>query len=209
MLTLTATSHVDAYIAQEWSGLWLTILFSRAAGQAAKPLCPGSRTDDLARSRRRTGWGHSPGLWGLQQDWCSGGCVGRSASSHTFWASLNSCCRNAHLDTTFSKIGRKRNNGGEGGGHRKKHTHTQTKINFWSLLWNHNKGPAECFITSSWGKTPGIIFYLAVILLHYSFSQVFQHVCRSESTNTKTFMYRYTWKSAELTQLRHVSKCLH
>lgn len=158
----------------------------------------------------REAWGEGTALGSeaCGGDRCPGGCVGRSAPSHTFWASLNSHWRNAHLDTTFSKIGRKRNNGGEGGGHRKKHTHTQTKINFWRVLWNHNKGPADCFITSSWGKTPGIIFYLAVILLHYSFSQVFQHVCRSESTNAKTWMYRYTWKSAELTQLRHVSKCL-
>lgn len=31
---------------QERSGLWLAILFARAAGQAAKPLCQDSRMGD-------------------------------------------------------------------------------------------------------------------------------------------------------------------
>jgi len=52
--------------------------------------------------------------WALRRggDQCHSGCVGRSALSHTFWASLNSCCRNAHLETSFWGTGMKRNNEG-------------------------------------------------------------------------------------------------
>lgn len=83
------------------------------------PLPVGLETQTAGQAtwqRAREGWGSGAELGSeARGDRWPGGCVGRRAPSHTFWASLN-CCRNAHLDTSFCRTGRKRNNGGWGKG---------------------------------------------------------------------------------------------
>lgn len=104
------------------SGLGLAVLFSRAgrAGWPTSPPCLWElrpRQQDRQPGKEQEKDGVQALSWAPRQggDRWPGGCVSRRALSRTFWASLN-CCRNAHLDTSFCRTGRKRNNGGWGKG---------------------------------------------------------------------------------------------
>lgn len=143
----------------------------------------------------------------MRGDRCPSGCGGRRASSHTFWASLNNRCRNAHLDRSFCKTGRKRNNGGRGKGReRRTPTHKPKSISGVSyeitakVLW-------AAFFPLAKDKCK-VSFSVSL-----SSSYTVFHRCFIKHTDQKIQMPKPEYKGlleslAELMQLRQASKCL-
>lgn len=105
------------------SGLGLAVLFSEA-GRTAWPTSPlllldlRPRQQDGQPGREQEKDGVRVQSWAPRcaRDQSPRGCVGSRAPSHTFGASLNNCCRNAHPHSSFCRTGRKRNNEGKGKG---------------------------------------------------------------------------------------------